>query len=237
MTLPFALSRRLHGKIVYRGADGGEVGREHFDLSSHRGGHILRALCVLDDVELVRDVTLAADPDWLPQEGYCRITRGGVDEAAFWFRVEDSGVAVDLSLAGVRQPPEFIPTSARLPYLGLHPLQGDALIVERRGTADIGAFKAIDTVTNSVSPNGDEKVGGHKMQIHAAYLGEDEIEVAAGRFSARHYALRWRDDWRPADLWVRRDDNLFLCMRWTMIENWYELAEWHEEPAPEPDHG
>ncbi|MCC2976541.1 hypothetical protein LK533_07615 [Sphingomonas sp. PL-96] len=226
--VPSALSRRLQGSIAYRAGDGAQVGRETFDLCSHPGGHILRALCVLDDVDLLRDVTLSLAHDWRPQEGYCRVTRGGRTEGVLWCRVEPDGVRVDSSIAGEAAPQQFIPTEAPLPYLGLHPLQGDALIVEQRGTDDPGRFRPIATVTNSVSPNGDEAIGGRLMTIDAAYVGAEEIEVAAGRFAARRYALRWREDWPAADLWVRAQDNLFLLMRWSLIETWYELAEWSE---------
>lgn len=224
-----ALNRRLHGTIAYRTADGAAVGHEHFDLSSHADGHVLRALCVLDDVGLIRDVTLAMDQAWRPLDGYCRLIRNGAHEAALWFFVEDTGVVVEASHGGQRLPQAFVPTTARLPYLGLHPVQGDALIVEQRGTDRPGVFDAVETVTNSISPNGDEAVGAHHMTIDVAYIGEEEISVAAGTFAARRYALRWRADWPAADVWVRAEDNLFLLMRWSMIETWYELLDWHDD--------
>ena len=228
LTIAPALSRRIEGRIAYRAADGAELGREHFDLSSHAGGHVMRALCVLDDVDLLRDVTLSMDADWRPLDGYCRLTRAGVNEATLWFRIDDDGVRVDADLHGQRQPSQHVPTEARLAYLGLHPLQGDALIVARRGTDRPGEFVPIETVTNSISPNGDEAVGATRMQIDVAYVGMEEITVTAGRFAARRYALRWRADWPAADLWVREDDCLFLLMRWSMIPSWYELAAYTE---------
>lgn len=222
------LTRRLRGEIAYRGADGAALGREYFDLSSHSAGHVLRAQCVLDDVRLIRDVSLSLDRAWRPKDGYCRIDRAGETESICWFRVSDDGVHVDQSLRGDVLPAAFLPTESRIPYLGLHPLQGDALIVEQRGTASPGTFRAVHAVTNSISPNGDEDVGAQSMLIHVAYLGVEQISVAAGSFSARRYALRWRDDWPPADLWVREKDNLFLLMRWPMIQSWYELDRWEE---------
>lgn len=229
LTPPFApvIDQRITGRIAYRASDGSEVGREFFDLITHSGGRILRALCAMDDAALIRDVSLSMRPDWTPEEGTCRITKNGAQESTLWFRVEDKGVRVDTSLAGVPHDQMFIDTSQRLPYLGLHPLQGDAIIAQQRGTDAIGEYRAIETVTNSISPNGDEAPGGTRMEIMAAYIGEENITVTAGTFTARRYALRWRDDWPPADLWVR-DDNLFLLMRWSMIDTWYELTGWNE---------
>jgi hypothetical protein len=227
-----ALRRRITGTIVYRGADGSAQGHEYFDLSSHTGGHILRALCVLDDVDLLRDVTIGMDTDWRPIDGYCRLTRGGRDEAALWLRVGADGVRVDADLAGTRQPTQHIATERRLPYLGLHPLQGDALIVTQRGTDRPGIFVDVETVTNSISPNGDEAVGAVRMAIAVAYVGTEQIAVAAGHFTARRYALRWREDWPAADLWVRQEDCLFLQMRWSQVPSWYELIDYTDTQEP-----
>jgi hypothetical protein len=223
------LSRRVNGEIAYRAADGSEVGREYFDLSSHRGGHVLRAQCVLNDVQLIRDVTLSMGPDWLPKDGYCRIDRNGHTEATGWFRVDADGVRMDQSLNGEALPQIFLPTDGPLPYLGLHPLQGDALIVERRGNEAPGEYRAVEAMTNSISPNGDEAVGAQRLHIDVAYVGTQDLSVAAGAFAARHYLLRWREDWPPAELWVRAQDNLFLMMRWPMISTWYELDRWEEQ--------
>ena len=57
------------------------------------------------------------------------------------------------------------------------------------------------------------------------------VADAAGRFAARHYALRWDPAWPPADLWVRREDCIFLAMRWAQVPTRYELTELTEEPA------
>ncbi|MET0247728.1 MAG: hypothetical protein ABW182_13340 [Sphingomonas sp.] len=213
------------GRIAYRAADGREIGRERFELITHTHGHVLRALCEMDALRLIRDVTLALDADWRPIDGFCRITRFGAVVAAQWFEVGAHAVRVNATIGGKAVPEHRIPTEAQLPYLGLHPLQGDALIVEARGTSAVGRFMPIAAVTNSISPNGDEALGQQAMTIDVAYLGREPVTVAAGAFSARHYALRWRADWPPADLWVREQDCVFLRMRWPLIDEWYELVE------------
>jgi hypothetical protein len=214
------------GKIAYRAADGREIGRERFELISHaQGGHVLRALCEMDALHLIRDVTLALDSGWRPIDGFCRITRFGTVIAAQWFAVGETSVRVNARVGGEAVPEQRVPTGGPLPYLGLHPLQGDALIVEARGISEVGRFLPIAAVTNSISPNGDEALGQEAMTIDVAYLGLEPISVAAGAFMARHYALRWRPDWPPADLWVRERDCVFLRMRWPLIDEWYELVD------------
>jgi hypothetical protein len=211
------------GWIAYRAADGRSVGRERFELVTHGGGHVLRAMCEMDEIGLLRDVTIATDADWRPLDGFCRLTRAGAVIATHWFTVGGTSVDVATQAGGGGMTVQRVETDDRVPYLGLHPLQGDALIVEARGMHAIGEYLPVAAVTNSISPNGDEAPGAQMMAIEVAYLGIEPIRVAAGDFAARRYALRWRVDWPPADLWVRERDCVFLCMRWPLIETWYEL--------------
>jgi hypothetical protein len=223
-----ALTVIVAGRIAYRGPTGAEIGRERFELAHHAGGHVLRAFCEMDEIGLLRDVSLSLGLDWRPRDGFCRIIKHGETAASTWFEVGPSAVCVD----GIVEPhgriSRSLPTQGPLAYLGLHPLQGDALIVALRGEDRPGVFVAVDGVTNSNSPNGDEDLGMVPVRIDVAFLGHEEIDVAAGRFAARHYQLRWHVDWPPADLWVRAEDAVFLLMRWSMIPNWYELVELEE---------
>ena len=77
-----ALTSIISGNILYRGAGGIAIGRERFELAGHAGGHVLRAFCEMDDIGLLRDVTLSLDEAWRPLDAFCRITRAGVVEAA-----------------------------------------------------------------------------------------------------------------------------------------------------------
>lgn len=223
---------RTTGRIVYRTTDGRETGRERFELITTPAGVTLRAFCEMDDVALTRDVTLAMDVQWRPLDGFCRINRNGMREAALWFDVGDKDVHLNGWIAGQRVQPEPLALPEPLMYLGLHPLQGDALIVNARGTDRPGVFVAIPCATNSISPDGDEAVGIRPVTIEVAYLGEETLDVPAGTFAARRYALRWDPSWPAADLWVRRDDCVFLRMDWSHVAARYLLTELTEEAYP-----
>jgi hypothetical protein len=220
------------GLISYMSGDGRQTGRERFVLIGDGSGTVLRAFCEMADAGLTRDVTLRMDRDWNPADGFCRIVHADHRTAAMWFDVGQDQVRLDSSIDGVRQDVQTIAIAEPLTYLGLHPVQGDALIVNQRGSGRPGEFIAIAGVTNSISPNGDEAVGLHRVSIDVAFLGLAEIEVAAGRFAARHYALRWSPEWPPADLWVRQDDCILLRMTWAYIGAAYELIALHEETSP-----
>lgn len=203
--------------------DGRETGRERFEILHHAEGHVLRAVCEIDDEALLRDVTVSMDADWHARDGFCRIVKAGAPYATMWFDVGDDSVRM-AGRIGTRASDATVPTPARIPYLGLHPLQGDALIAAIRGTEDPGRFVGIAAVTNSVSPNGDKACGAVPLQIDVAYLGREALSVIAGDFAARRYAIRWRDDWPAADLWVRDSDFTFLRMRWDLVPTVYELT-------------
>ncbi len=219
---PRAVTGGVAGTIGYF-TDGRETGRERFEILHHASGHVLRALCEIDDEALLRDVTLSMDADWRARDGFCRIVKAGAPLATMWFDVGDDAVRMSGRI-GTRASDIIVPSRARIAYLGLHPLQGDALIAAIRGTDDPGCFIGIDAVTNSVSPNGDEACGAVPVRIDVAYLGCEEISVVAGDFAARRYAIRWRDDWPAADLWVRDADFTFLRMRWDQVPTVYELT-------------
>lgn len=69
------------------------------------------------------------------------------------------------------------------------------------------------------------------VRIEVAYIGEETISVIAGRFDAPRYAVRWREDWPAADLWVRGGDHLFLRMQWALVPTTYELTAFQELSA------
>jgi hypothetical protein len=163
------------------------------------------------------------DSEWRALDGFCRILKAGAPLAAMWFDVDDAAVRM-AARVGTRVSDVVVPSLARIAYLGLHPLQGDALIAAIRGTDDPGRFIGIDAVTNSVSPNGDDACGAVPLRIDVAYIGSEPISVVAGDFAARRYAIRWRDDWPAADLWVRDTDFTFLRMHWDQVPTVYELT-------------
>lgn len=220
----FTRPRLTSGKIAYRDGAGMEIGRERFELVHHDRGHVLRAFCEMDDIGLLRDVTIALDERWRPVDGYSRVMNGGRIAASTWFGVEPDAVVVEGAVADTRLS-QHLPTDDRLTYLGLHPVQGDAIITELRNEAEPGVFVTISAVTNSISPNGDEGLTARPTEIDVAFIGYETINVAAGTFAARRFALRWRADWPAADLWVRQADCVLLLIRWSLTPNWFELTE------------
>ncbi|WP_157098812.1 hypothetical protein [Novosphingobium rosa] len=221
-------ARTIAGRIAYRDAQGRDTGYETFERLTLPGGHLLRAWCALRDAGLWREVSLAMDADWRPRDGFCRLWHADGRMTQMGFQVSDSAVQVSAAQDGIAQPLQIIPTPGRLPYLGLHPLMGDALIVHARGQGEPGQFLPVQAVTNAIDPDGDGHGPAQAMVIEAALIEPCDLTVAAGSFAAWHYRLRWRDDWPPADLWVRQGDGLFLSMHWSLTGASYELVALHD---------
>lgn len=135
-------------------------------------------------------------------------------------RVELEGRTQDHGRVSQRKP-----VPGMLPYLGLHPLVGDALVAPVRGTDAPGEFRTIHGVTNSLSPNGELGLIAMPTAIDVAYVGDETIDVPAGRFATQRYALRWSPAWPPANMWVHGPLALFVLMRWSLIDTRYELTE------------
>lgn len=212
------------GKIVYFGP-AGENGREWFEMIPHAGGQTLRAFCEMDELGLSRDVTMALDQNLRPLDAFVRIVQQGRVSGSTMFMVDER--AVRSEGRSIERGPfsQRKPITHPLPYLGLHPLVGDALAAVPRGTAQPGVFLPVHGITNSTSPNGELGLLAEPTTIDVAYFGEESLSVAAGQFAARHYALRWHPQWPPADLWVHGPQALFLRLTWQLIGARYELTE------------
>lgn len=223
-----ASRRLLRGRIDYLGSDDTAVGEEHFELILQESGGTLRALCELNDVGVLRDMSMSFDAHWRPLDGFCRVTRHGVVVGSNWFDFGTDGVDVQSRVQGRGRISQCFENDPPWVYLGLHPLQGDAMVTTQADESRPGEYVAVRGLTNSVSENGDQDLFATPVSIEVASLGRESITVRAGRFSARKYALRWKPDWPPAYVWVREEDCVFLKLTWEQAPNYYELAELEE---------
>ncbi|MEP4892323.1 MAG: hypothetical protein ABJV04_20090 [Aliiglaciecola sp.] len=220
-----ALQNYITGRIAYWTADNRLIGQEHFSLASHLNGYTFRAFCEMDDIALIRDVTMSLNQNWSPIDGFCRVIKAGQIAGTNWFSFHSNKVIVESDLGAQGRVSQQFSNHPAYTYLGLHPLQGDALITTQVDSTKPGEYIAVHGLTNSISENGDQGLTAAEVQIEVAYLGNETITVTAGQFEARKYALRWQPDWPPAYVWVKEGDYIFLKMTWDKIDNWYELVE------------
>ncbi len=154
-----------------------------------------------------------------------RVIQGGEVLGSTLFQLEAGSLRCSGRITGVGEIDQRLRLERPLNYLGLHPLVGDALIAVARGTGKVGVYTPIACYSNSQSPAGETGLYAMPVTIDVAYVGEVVLQVAAGRYVAREYALRWKPEWEPARLWVHGDDALFLRLEWPMLGVRYELVE------------
>jgi len=220
-------ARHYSGTIQYRGPDG-ETGREWFQMIGHGdAGRTLRALCRMDDIDLWRDVSMSLDAASRPRDAFVRVTQAGIVQGSMLYTIQSDALELDGATAEHGRVSRRIALTEPLPYLGLHPLVGDALVALCRGTDAPGEFRTVHGYTNSSSPNGETGLLAVPTAIAAAYLGTEQVTTPAGIFAARHYQLRWQPQWPAADLMVSGDEALFLRLTWALNRSCYELVELH----------
>lgn len=189
------------------------------------GGRTLRALCRMDDIDLWRDVSMSLDAASRPRDAFVRVTQAGHVQGSMLYTLRPDALELDGMTAEHGRVTRRIALDSPLPYLGLHPLVGDALVALCRGTDAPGEFRTVRGYTNSSSPNGETGLLAVPTAIAAAYLGAERVATPAGIFDGLHYQLRWQPHWPAADLWVSGDDALFLRLTWALNRSCYELTE------------
>ena len=83
--------KTTRGKILYL-RDGEETGREWFTVTKHGdGSRGFRAMCEMDDHDLLRDATYNVGPKWEPLDCFVRLTTADRFVGSSWFRFDDTG--------------------------------------------------------------------------------------------------------------------------------------------------
>jgi hypothetical protein len=222
MTLPH---RTYSGRIVYGRAGGGSRGSENFSITAHDKGRLVRAVCEMEDKKIIRDVNWSLDRDWNPIEGYVRILLDSEIGGSAWFKFDGHDVECESLTPHYGRVSQRFRSPRTIRYLGLHPLIGDGLIAGARGVDRIGEEDTIDSITCSYSPEGETGLIALPISIGVTFKGFETVTVPAGTFEARRYALNWRPEWPPADLWVHGDDYIFLKLHWPYLSVTEELVE------------
>lgn len=222
--------RRYAGRIRYRDAQG-VCGNEDFAIDVRENGRTIRAYCEIEDGHITRDASWTLDTSHRPVEGHVRVVQHGALVGSTFYTFDEHGTRCEALTAAKGRQSLQLPE--RPDYLGLHPLIGDAMTVLARGTDRPGEERMIPSMTCSRDINGETDLTAIPMEIGVRYCGECELEVEAGRFSARHYELNWGKDWPPALIWTHGPDAILLKMEWSVSRRNYELVSLAASTGPQ----
>jgi hypothetical protein len=110
------------GKIVYL-RNGEETGREWFTVTKHQDGRRgFRAMCEMDDHDLLRDVTYNVGPAWEPLDCFVRLTERDTFVGSSWFLFDDRGGECEGFTVNEGRINQRIDVGHRPPSFGAHPI-------------------------------------------------------------------------------------------------------------------
>lgn len=217
-----------------------ERGREWFTFTHHDdGGVLLRAHCEIEEPEptVLRDIILAIGPDGKARNCHVHLTVGDTLMGSGWFNLQhhDGGGLIECESQGpaIGRVSQTVAYDGAFDGFGTHPLVGDGFLARcidfSRGPhrRDVRVFVPSPDHRGATPP----LVG--EVKIGLEYVGDEQIETQAGRFTCRH--LRFVDDAGPGmggvdhppyDMWVTADDDCIFVQGGVTgyMQTWYELV-------------
>lgn len=223
--------RTFRGKILYLHDEHGETGREWFTVTALDGREqTVRAMCEMDDLQLLRDVTFTVDAAFRPRDCFNRLVIADRFEGSSWFRFTDRMVECEGMLGNGTRIRQHIELQRPTPVFACHPLYCDGWHAAAYDHADPQRLQVLADCTNSsMKLDGSTAPMLGLVRKGLEYLGRETLRVRAGSFAADHFRIHpMREEaphWTPLDFWVHGPDHVFLRLRWDMIRWTYELAE------------
>jgi hypothetical protein len=212
-----------------------ERGREYFHIDVHSDGkRTCTAHCEIDDrPSVMRDITYSLDEDWYPTDCFVRI---GVDDkfmGSGWFRFGADFAECETFTALDGRVTQRMDTQGRLKTFQNHAIVCDAWHMRLFDLEKAGqGVQSIDEMLLS-SPDHRGATGPMLFRIGfgVEYIGEESIEVEAGKFDALHFRFvsspGLPEAHPPYDIWCTNDDD-FIFLRGDIggyMQTYYELVE------------
>lgn len=232
--------RTIRGKILYTSKKpermDQERGRETFVLTQQADGtDVLLAHCEIDDAPMVvRDVCMAfRHQDSAPLDCSVRLSVGDRFEGTGWMRFSDQYAECETYNWRDGRLTQRIDLERPARWLQSHPIVGDALLM-RLYDLSKGPGKQMQKDLFLTSPDHRGATGPLLFPIGfgIAYVGEEEITVAAGTFKARHFQVtdtagNLPEEHPPYDVWCTADDDYILLRAGAggYMQTHYELIE------------
>lgn len=216
------------GVIGYFGPDGVERGREWFHVTAApHGSRTMRAICEIDDSQILRDVTLTVGPDWRPRDSYVRVCVADELIGSGWFEFTETQARAEVLSARLGRISQILPSAGRAPMFGAHQLAGDgwqAGLLDGHGD---GPLRVEGVLLSSPEPNGSSGPLLDTISLTAERIGPERITVPAGTFDTIHYQFS-PDGLDPEDVWVLAGSNTLVRSRWAHYGTSYELTSYEE---------
>lgn len=231
--------RSIRGTISYTSKkperEGQVRGREYFHVDVHSDGkRTITAHCEIDDrPSVMRDITYSIDEDWYPMDCFVRLSVNDKFMGSGWFRFGDDSAECETNSLLDGRVSQRMATNGRLKTFQNHAIACDSwhmrLFDLSRPSTEV---QSIDEMLLS-SPDHRGATGPMLFRIGfgVEYVGEESIEVGAGKFDALHFRFvsspGLPEAHPPYDIWCTNDGD-FTFLRGDIggyMQTYYELVE------------
>lgn len=200
-------------------------GREYFTITKHRDGRrTLRAHAEIDDApNVLRDVTLTLDKDWITRDAFVRLCVGDESSGSSWFRFEDTFAQCEGYTTERGRISERVDYEKPGDLFGAHPIQGDAWHVQSLDRSNGPCVKVFDKfLMSSLDHRGatGPSLVWHDPGMVVEFIGEERVTVEAGAFDALHFCYGDRhkkglgaekgEEHPVYDIWTTADGDFIL---------------------------
>jgi hypothetical protein len=222
-----------YGRMSYRKkSTGAERGREDWSLTRNCDGTVtMRCLAMTDDSKLVRDVIYTRRKDGHPVDAFIRLQAAERLIGSGYFRVQDGSMDVIAdgdqtghSVQSLTVPKDFF-------SIATHAVMLDGWMYfnydREKGGQQLRIF-----YNTSTRLDGADGPLGRMETCRVELIGEEEVEVPAGRFKAAHFQMDSDNLEVPAaSLWVAGEDKILLRCDWRELDLEYVLTTWKVEQS------
>src|SRR5262249_7155471 len=150
-----------------------------------------RVLCAIDNIQMLRDVSLTVDKDWTPVTGFVQLTIQQQFQGAAWYNFTDQLAACEGFNAQQGRFSQSFPLDGPANTFGAHPVHCDgwklARIRQYKNDLSKMNVKAFTTSQAPMGASGPSLVPISPTFATYAYVGPETISVAAGKFAGEHF--------------------------------------------------
>ncbi len=211
-----------------------ERGREYFMMNIHSDGkRTVIAHCEIDDrPSVMRDITYSIDEDWFPMDCFVRLTVNDRFMGSGWFNFGPDYAECEANTLLEGRVSQRMQTSGRLRAFQNHAICCDAWHMH---LFDLSKGKGVQSIDEMLLSSPDHRGATGPMLFRIGfgveYVGEESIEVEAGRFDSLHFrfvsAPGLPEAHPPYDIWCTNDGD-FVFLKGGVagyMQTWYELVE------------
>jgi hypothetical protein len=230
--------RTISGTILYSSTKPDRIGQrrgiEQFVFTRHGDGKVtLRARCEIEEPEptVHRDVVYSLDEHGRPMDCFVRLTVGDVFMGSGWFRMTGETIECESYGPSIGRVSQSVSVG---PYdgFGTHPIVGDAYLTRCLDIAKGPHTRQLRVYLPSADHRGATPPLITSVEIDLEYIGDETVEVAAGRFQCNRFRYLDRGAMGgtthpPYDMWVTADDDALFVRGGVggYMQTWYELIE------------